>query len=154
MEEPGIIEPTYTSVYRHGVDEKRRLQIPSKWRGPADQDQEFTMVLWPNGFEKDVCLTVFPTKVLQQMKSKLAEKPFNDPEANALRRFIGERADTATLDKAGRMCLPEQMAKAIGVEKEAVLVGMLDRFQIWNPKRHEESKQAVEALAAAGWLKF
>ena len=153
MSDSDITVPKYTSVYRHGVDEKRRLQIPSKWRTPA-QDPELTMVLWPSGFDKDACLTVFPSKVVQQMIDKLAEKPFNDPDANALRRFIGERADTAMLDKAGRICLPEQMAKAIGVGNEAVLVGLMDRFQIWNPKRYLESKAAVEGIAAAAWQKF
>ena len=153
MAERDTLEPIYTSVYRHGVDEKRRLQIPSKWRGSA-QNVELTLALWPNGFQKDVCLTVFPSKVFRQMIEKLAEKPFNDPEANAIRRFVGELSDTATIDKAGRICLPEQMARLVGVDKEAVLVGLMDRFQIWNPKRFEESKPGVESLAAAAWQKF
>jgi hypothetical protein len=38
------------------------------------------------------------------------------------------------LDKAGRICLPEGMARAAGIKDEAVLVGLLDRFEIWNPE--------------------
>ena len=52
-----------------------------------------------------------------------------------------------TLDKAGRICLPEEMAEAAGIKSEAVLVGLLDRFEIWNPARHEKIK-ATDAVMA------
>jgi len=41
-----------------------------------------------------------------------------------------------TLDKGGRICLPEAMAKAAVIDKEAMLVGLVDRFEIWNPERY------------------
>jgi MraZ protein len=47
-----------------------------------------------------------------------------------------------TLDKSGRLCLPEAMAKAVGLDKEAVLVGMFDRFEIWNPERYSIASKA------------
>jgi MraZ protein len=153
MSESSAREPIYSSVYNHGVDEKRRVQIPSKWR-VSGQDQEFIMVVTPNGFTKDACLTVYSPKLVQQMIAKMAERPFNDPEANAMRRFMGERTDSATVDRAGRICLPESMAEAIGLEKEAVLVGMMDRFQIWSPKGYQESKAGIETMAAHAWPKF
>jgi MraZ protein len=62
--------------------------------------------------------------------------PFKDPNAEALRRLIGGKSDRVSLDKAGRICIPEEMAKAVAIEKEALLVGMVDRFEIWNPERH------------------
>jgi MraZ protein len=52
-----------------------------------------------------------------------------------------------TSDKSGRITLPESMARAIGIDKEAVLIGMFDRFQIWNPRAYEEVIAAEDALA-------
>jgi MraZ protein len=78
---------------------------------------------------------------------KLTAMPFGDPKAEALRRFLGEKSDMVTCDKAGRITLPEQMAKAVGIEKEAILAGMFDRFQIWSPDRFDATRPAVEALA-------
>ena len=48
------------------------------------------------------------------------------------------------LDKAGRVCVPDEMASAAGIKDEAVLVGMIDRFEIWNPTRYQQ----VEAMDA------
>jgi len=53
-----------------------------------------------------------------------------------------------TLDKAGRICLPEEMARAAGIKEEAMLVGLLDRFEIWNPTRYESVKVADAVLAS------
>ena len=146
--EVGGKQPIYTAVYRHGVDEKRRLQIPSKWRG---QTRDLVLAQWPGAWEKDSCLMVVPQRVLQLMIDKLAERPFSDPDADALRRFIGERSDTVSLDKAGRFVLPDAMAKATGITDKVVLVGLLDRFQIWNPDRYQASQGATDALAARVW---
>jgi len=146
MAENSNSEPFFNSSYRHGVDDKRRIQIPAKWRnGPGEV--EFMLILWPNNGQPDVCLLVLPPKVARTLVDKLTAMPFGDPKAEALRRFLGEKSDTVTCDKAGRITLPEPMARAIGVEKEAVLTGMFDRFQIWSPARYEATRPAVDALA-------
>ena len=51
------------------------------------------------------------------------------------------------MDKGGRICLPEEMARAAGIKDEAVLVGLLDRFEIWNPARYENVKAADAVVA-------
>jgi MraZ protein len=55
-----------------------------------------------------------------------------------------------TFDKAGRICLPEDMARAAAIKDEALLVGLLDRFEIWNPDRYQdvEAADAVHASKA------
>ena len=47
----------YLSLFRNMVDDKRRVQVPAKWR-PSQPEVEFTMILWPNGPES--CLLVLP----------------------------------------------------------------------------------------------
>jgi MraZ protein len=135
----------YHSVYRHGVDEKRRLQIPAKWR-PAGADVQFTMIPWPKGSLKEACLLVLPPTERDALVQKLKTIPYGDPKAQSLRRLLGSKSDQAELDKAGRICLPELMAKAVGIEKEAVLVGLLDRFEIWSPERYEAARSVDEEL--------
>ena len=139
-------DPLFNSWYRHGVDEKRRVQIPAKWRSPA-AETEYTLILWPNGGRPDVCLLVLPPSVARALVDKLKAMPFGDPKAEALRRFLGEKSDSVTCDKAGRITIPEGMARAAGIEKEAILNGMFDRFQIWNPDRYEATRAVVDALA-------
>src|SRR6266446_95053 len=101
MEPNDTAEPTYyNSIYPFGVDEKRRVQVPAKWR-PTKPGIEFTVMLWPKSKEGP-CLRVLP---------------------------------------------PQEMAEAAGIVDEAVLVGLLDRFEIWNPERFEKVK-ASDAIMA------
>ena len=136
----------YHSCYRFGVDDKRRVQVPAKWR-PAKADTEFTLFPWPKGQWQEACLLVLPPAERDALVAKLRAMPYSDPRAQALRRLLGSKSDQVTLDKGGRICLPEVMAKAVGIEKEAVLVGLLDRFEIWNPERYDAAKALDEALS-------
>jgi MraZ protein len=136
----------YNSLYRHGVDEKRRVQIPAKWR-PEKAGTELTLMLWPQ-HQAGTCLRVLPPAQMAKMKSDIDAMPNGNPNKTVLKRFIGSESVQVTLDKAGRICLPDEMARAAGIKDEAVFVGLLDRFEIWNPARHENVKAADAVLAS------
>lgn len=136
----------YNSCYRHGVDEKRRIQIPAKWR-PETDGTELTVILWPK-HHAGSCLRVMPPEEMAKLKATLDAMPTGDPNKVVLKRFIGSESAQLTLDKGGRICLPDEMARAAGIKDEAVLVGLLDRFEIWNPARYENVKAADAAFAA------
>ena len=135
----------YNSVYRHGVDEKRRVQVPAKWR-PAEEGVEFTLILWPQAKEGP-CLRVLPPKEMAELMRDIDAMPNIDPKKVALKRFIGGESVQVALDKAGRICLPEGMTAKAGISDQAVLVGLLDRFEIWNPDRYEAVKAADAVMA-------
>ena len=135
----------YNSVYRHGVDEKRRVQIPSKWR-PARASIEFTLMLWPKSNEGP-CLRVLPPDQMAELMSDIDAMPNSDPNKVVLKRFIGSESVQVTVDKGGRICLPEPMAKAADIRDEAMLVGLLDRFEIWNPGRYERVRSSDAVMA-------
>src|SRR5436190_9564467 len=135
----------YNSLYRHGVDEKRRVQVPAKWR-PAKAGIEFTLVLWPKAKEGP-CLRVLPPQEMAELMRDIEAMPNSDPNKVVLKRFIGSESEQVALDKSGRICLPEKMAQSAGIVDEAVLVGLLDRFEIWNPERYERVKASDAVMA-------
>ncbi len=146
MDPNETIEPTYyNSLYRHGVDEKRRVQIPAKWR-PSRPGTELTLILWPKAKEGP-CLRVLPPPQMARLMKYIDAMANGDPNKGVLKRFIGSESIQATLDKAGRICLPEKMAQDAGIDKEAVLVGLLDQFEIWSPERYERIKASDAVMA-------
>jgi MraZ protein len=146
MESDKTIEPTYyNSTYRHGVDEKRRIQIPAKWR-PLKAGTELTLVLWPKSKEGP-CVRVLPPEQMASLMKDIAAMPNSDPNKVVLKRFIGSESIQVPLDKTGRICLPEEMAKAAGISDEAVMVGLLDRFEIWSPERYQRVKSSDAVMA-------
>ena len=135
----------YTSSFLHGVDDKRRVQIPAKWR-PTKAEVELTIVLWPKSKEGP-CLRVLPPEPMAGLMRDIAAMPNSDPSKEVLKRFIGSESVQVTVDKVGRVCLPEGMAAAAGIADQAMLVGLLDRFEIWNPDRYTRVKAADSVMA-------
>ena len=146
MELNATTEPTYyNSLYRHGVDDKRRVQIPAKWR-PPKPGTELTLILWPKAKEGP-CLRVLPPLQMAKLVRDVDAMPNSDSNKVVLKRFIGSESVQVTLDKAGRICLPEKMAADAGIREEAVLVGLLDRFEIWSSERYERVKASDAVMA-------
>src|SRR5260221_2659416 len=135
----------YNSLYRHGVDEKRRVQIPAKWR-PTQAGIDFTLVVWPKAKEGP-CLRALPQKQMADLMRDIREMQNSDPNKVVLKRIIGSESEQVVVDKSGRICLPDAMAKVAGIEDQAVLVGLLDRFEIWNPERYEKVKMSDAIMA-------
>ena len=92
-------------------------------------------------------MRVLPPTKLTQLKKELDGLPSSDPNKGVLKRFIGSESVQVTLDKGGRICLPEALAKAADIKDEAVLVGLLDRFEIWSPERYDKVKASDVVMA-------
>ncbi|MBI5388380.1 MAG: hypothetical protein HZA90_27260 [Verrucomicrobia bacterium] len=150
-------QPIYSGCFTQKVD-GRRVVIPSRWL-PAKLDGngkpfEFTLVVWPSG-NCGTFLRVLPPHQLDRLMKKIEEMPDSDPDKPVRKRYIGSHSMQATVDKQGRMVLPEEMAKAAGIGNEVVLRGCLDRFEMWSVERSAavettDSVKASESLAMLG----
>ena len=63
-------------------------------------------------------------------------------------RIIGSTSAQITLDKVGRFCLPENLTGPAAIGDEAVFVGRLDKFEIWNPRRLKAATADDKTVAA------
>jgi MraZ protein len=128
MDAPQNVQPIFAGEFRHAMDAKNRVTIPSRWR-KSDVDEFFAIPNLEAGF-----LMVMPPSEFK----RLAEKVENDESLAPVerRRFIRQfssKAQHVTSDKQGRMVLPEEQCKLLKLQREVVLVGNYSRFEIWNP---------------------
>ena len=117
------------------LDSERRVRIPAKWRA-MKTGTELTLILWPMS-KGGPCLRVWPPHRMAKLMRDLDAMPNRDPKKEVLQRFIGTQSVQETLDTFGRICLPEAMATAAGIGKEAVLVGRCEWLEIWSPARYD-----------------
>ncbi|MED5382282.1 MAG: hypothetical protein VYC47_06895 [Verrucomicrobiota bacterium] len=136
----------YSGRFRHGIDGSRRVMVPSKWR-PKSGKTELAILPWPLG-EQQFLLVLPPTR-WDMLLERLNEMSLSDDQAAVVERVIGGSSAHLTLDKAGRLCLPEELAAVAGLRKEALLVGRLNKFEIWEPGRFAENNKGNESVAAA-----
>lgn len=141
-------EKEYNGRCRHGVDASRRVMVPSEWR-PQTPDVQFTLIAWPVGEEDR--LLVLPPARWKEMRDRLKGESMSDPEVAALETHIAANSAKVSVDKVGRLCLPEGLSEMIGLKKEVELVGRLDKFEIWNPATYAKSSAANRELAISAF---
>jgi MraZ protein len=146
MPKTDAIVPNFHGHFPYGIDDSRRVMVPAKWR-PKNRSVLFTVILWP--IEIESCLLVLPPERWQVMLDKLKTKSLQDKRVAALERVIGSTSAQLTIDNAGRFCLPEALTHPAEIDKEAVFVGRLDKFEIWSPRRLEAAAPEDKSLAAS-----
>lgn len=134
----------YLGRFTHGLDASGRIMIPKAWR-PADPDTNFAVLPWPVLGEADHVLVLSQDrwgKLLETLSQKVSL--MDDEEGHIERQLAGKLA-LMKLDKIGRLCLGEQLAQTIGTKDEAVLIGRMDKFEIWNPDRLKQAEADMTA---------
>lgn len=128
----------FVGEFRHKLDSKNRLTIPSDWR--FGEGVSFLAVPDPNG-----SITVLPPEGIRRLLEASKTPMLGDPRKSAALQRLARLALKVTCDKAGRINLdPRLLAHAKINNEETVLVGGFTKFHIWNPKSYEANCQAEE----------
>ncbi len=128
--------------YTHTIDAKGRLIIPSEFR-----DQLGDKFMITKGMDR--CLFVYALEDWQVLEQKLKALPLTNPAARQLTRYLLGGAKGCELDKQGRINIPQKLREFAGLDKDALLVGVGDRIEIWNEDLYTEtnSYEDIDDLA-------
>jgi len=135
----------FTGEYRHSVDEKGRIAVPSKFRAQLEGGAVVSRWL-------DSCLAIHTRAGWDELAAKVATLPITDGSARLFSRFIFAGAVEATLDGQGRILVPGYLREMAGLESDAAVVGSRDHAEIWAPARWDDYRRGLEdpdTLAAA-----
>lgn len=140
----------FVGTFSHSVDDKRRVAIPARWRAAAKGAKEFYILPDPKN-----CLVVLPAEVMEKMLDRADDISMGEYERRDALRVLSSRAHATPVDGQGRISLTESLMKHAGVEGEATLIGVLNKFEIWSPARwaeHDRNAMAnfVEATKQLG----
>ncbi len=134
----------FLGEYSHSIDEKGRLIIPSKFRGELGESFYVTKGL-------DNCLCLYPETEWEKLLEKLRSMPTINKNARQMTRVIASAADNVELDKQGRILIPAKLREKIGLGKEVVLAGNLEKVEIWSKDDWDRmmSDEDMDAIEAA-----
>mgnify|MGYP004541889237 FL=1 len=139
----------FKGEYNHTVDAKGRLIVPAKFRESLGEIFVFTKGL-------DGCLFVYPNEEWENIENKFRELPLTTKDARKFSRFFFAGAADCEVDKQGRILIPSVLREFAGIGKEAVLVGVLNRVEIWSKERwlgeneYEDMDEVAEHMAELG----
>lgn len=133
----------FSGEYECKLDPKGRLLLPSKVKSKLP-DSEVVELALVRGFEP--CLVIYPMVEWKKIFSRVAGLNEFNAEYRDFQRNFFRGSTEVELDNAGRFLLPKLMQKHAGLDKDAILVGLGNRLELWNPERYEAylSKDADE----------
>lgn len=121
----------FTGEYKHSIDDKGRLIIPSKIRQEIGKEIIITRGL-------DGCLFGYPKDTWKKRIEELNSLQYTKKDVRAFTRFFTSGAVTLDFDKQGRINIPNYLSDYASLGKDVVIIGVSDRIEIWSDKAWNE----------------
>jgi len=112
------------------LDAKGRLAMPSRYRDELLSRCNGQLIVTIDAV--DPCLCVYPLPEWELIEAKLRDLPSLREETRRLQRLLIGNAVDIELDGSGRFLVPPRLRAHAGLDKHAMLVGQLNKFQLWN----------------------
>ena len=126
--------------YKHSLDPKKRLSLPSKWRKELGKRLVVTRGL-------DNCLFVYPLKEWELITQKVGQLPLGQADTRSFNRFFLSGAVEVEVDSVGRILVPDFLKEFAKLDSKVILAGIHSRIEIWDEKKWETYKRTIEKEA-------
>ena len=126
---------SFTGTFRHTIDAKGRLIVPSRLRDEIADDR-VVLTKWAEG-----CIALWSQEHWDKLVAALLEQPHGDAGARRIKRQLGAWAHSESVDRQGRIGIPTELASYAGLERETVIIGAIDHAEIWDPESYTRVEQ-------------
>lgn len=146
MESVSQSQNFYAGEFRHSIDDKNRITVPSRWR--RNEGEEF--ILLPEA-QHQFLLVMSPEEFARMTAHAEQTAAISARDRRIFLRQLHARAQHGSSDKQGRLVLPEDLCRELGLKGEVALVGGRGRFEVWNLQKwkraHEEETPTYQHVA-------
>jgi MraZ protein len=128
----------YLGSFVHQVDAKGRVALPASFRRGSESEGFILIQVHEDA------LSLLPHSSWRPIEEELRELVRKQPQSRA--RILGLTASAleVSTDKQGRILIPDRMRELVGLGREALFVGALNKIEIWAPDRFEEKTRAPD----------
>ena len=133
----------FFGTYEHSLDQKGRVILPARFRAAFEHGGFLTQY-------RDGCLALWtPDEFERQMEEMQLRAASGKSDRNMARLWASGTHDLE-VDRQGRMVLPARMREYAGLEGDVVVVGVIDRVELWDPTRWLEKMGPEEQRLTEG----
>lgn len=118
----------FLGEFEHTIDGKGRLTIPAKFR-----DELAGGVVVTRGL--DGCLWAYSRSEWERLAEKISQLPTTNPNARNFARFMFSSAFDSIPDRQGRVLVPQNLRDYASIGNETVIIGVMNRVEIWSPEK-------------------
>ena len=134
----------FIGEYRHNTDNKGRIIIPARFRDDLGDRVVLTRGL-------DGCITVYTLTQWDKVLEGLRVLPTTKKESRMYIHMLTAKAAECEFDAQGRVLLPQSLIQEAAIEKECVVIGVVDHVEIWSSQRwdnyYADASASFETIA-------
>lgn len=123
----------FLGSYQHQLDEKGRVSLPAPFRREAVEARFVLVQPYPPA------LALYPELEWMKVEERLGELKAKNPQARMYVLSVVANALEVVPDSQGRILIPQRLKEAAELDGQVLMVGAIDRIELWNPKRFEEA---------------
>ncbi len=123
------------------LDEKGRLILPAKFREELSRGLVVTR-------GQDRCLAIWPVDTFVEQTQTLRSASSSSKQVRDYQRMLASGASDETPDKQGRIAIPAHLRTYAGLDKECVVVGAMNRVEVWDAAAWQEYSTLQESAFA------
>jgi MraZ protein len=123
--------PTFLGSYTYTLDEKGRVSLPAPFRREAEEQRFVLLQVYPPA------LALYPEVAWREVEERLRGVLRNDPDARMWVLRVMSSAVEVTPDGQGRILIPARLQEAAGLAGQVLMVGAIDKVELWNPSEFE-----------------
>jgi len=132
------------------LDAKGRMAVPTRYRPRISDLCAGQLVLT---VDRDYCLLLYPLPEWEDIERRLVRLPTLNRQARRLQRLMVGYATEVELDGHGRILLSKELREFAGLQRQAMLIGQGNRFELWDEERWNQRRDewlSAEAADADG----
>lgn len=114
--------------FEHTIDDKGRLTLPAKFRGPFERGGYLTQGL-------DGCLALWTPEEFEAQTEAMQVRAAATQADRHLVRLWASSSVELTPDRQGRILVPSRLRTFAGLDDDVLVLGVIDRVEIWDPER-------------------
>ncbi len=132
----------FKGSFVHSIDNKGRINIPAKLRKYLNPEANDTFVI-TRGFDR--CIFAYPYDEWSNYEKQIRMLRTSDANSRYVMRHLLQFATEVQLDAQSRIMLPQKLIHLAEIKNEALILGVLDHLEIWNPDIYENYIQQQDA---------
>ena len=129
--------------FDHSIDGKGRVILPAKFRGAFEDGGYLTQ-------HHDGCLALWTPEQFDSQMLRMQERAGDSRSQRNQARYWASTSHESEIDRQGRMMIPARLRAYAALEGDVLVLGAIDRIELWNPARWEEKVGPEEQRLTEG----
>lgn len=141
-ETPGSGVIKYLGSYTYQLDDKGRVSLPAAFRRGATEQGFVLVQAYPPA------LALYPESEWVGVEERLRDLLRHQPSSRPYVLSVVAGAVEVVPDGQGRILIPQRLKEAANLDGQTLLVGAIDKIEIWNPSDFEAALEGASEFAA------